>query len=65
MFKSYRELHAMVFTILIMALWVGNAFLPKPLPSEITGATIVVFTLMFQFFYRKSGTQNNGSGSTQ
>jgi putative effector of murein hydrolase LrgA (UPF0299 family) len=52
--KTWNDRLSLILIALIVALWLGNAWLPAPLPESVIGATIVVFTLVSQFYFRKA-----------
>jgi hypothetical protein len=51
--RTWRDQLALLLLIVIPLLWVGNCFLPKPIPEVIIGATIAGWTLIVQFYFRK------------
>jgi hypothetical protein len=53
--KTWNDRLSLLLIVLIMALWVGSAWLPQPVDSAVIGATIVVFTLIAQYYFRKRG----------
>jgi putative effector of murein hydrolase LrgA (UPF0299 family) len=54
LWKTWNDVLSLVLVIVIVGLWVGSAWLPQPLPESVIGATIVVFTLISQFYFRKA-----------
>jgi putative effector of murein hydrolase LrgA (UPF0299 family) len=60
--KTWNDRLSLVLILLIVALWVGSCWLPQPLPESVIGATIVVFTLVAQFYFRKKEDEPNNSG---
>ena len=54
MIKSFNDLFAIILIILIIALWILSGLHFINLSGEILGATIAVFTLIAQFYYRKA-----------
>ena len=51
---KFNDAYAVLLAVLIIALWVVQGLGLLNLAGEVTGATIVVFTLIAQFYYRKS-----------
>jgi hypothetical protein len=51
--KTWNDRLSIILLLLIVGLWLGNAWLPKALNDSIIGATIVVFTLVAQYYFRK------------
>ncbi len=49
--KKFNDRLAIVFLLLIVGLWVGNKWLG--MSGEIIGATISVFTMVAQYYFRK------------
>lgn len=49
--KLFNDRIALILIILIPALWIVNSWLK--LPSEVMGATIVSWTLVLQYYFRK------------
>lgn len=56
--KTFNDSLALIFTVGIPGLWVLNHW--YALPSEAIGASIVVWTLVAQHYYRKAAP-NGGS----
>ena len=54
LWQNWNDMLSLVLIVLIVALWVGSCYLPAPLPESVIGATIVVFTLVAQFYFRKA-----------
>lgn len=50
--KTFNDRLALLLMVLIPAIWLLARWMP--LPGEVTGATIVVFTLVAQFYFRRS-----------
>lgn len=51
--KTWNDRLSLILIVLIVAMWIGGCWLPVPLPESVIGATIVVFTLVAQFYFRK------------
>jgi hypothetical protein len=54
MIKTFNDLLALIVMILIIILWALQGLGIITLPGEIIGATIAIFTLIGQFYFRKS-----------
>lgn len=63
---NFRNLLALITQAEIIGVWVaqGMGILPN-LPEQVTGALIVVFTLMFQFYFRKKPEDEVPEGAGQ
>jgi hypothetical protein len=61
LWKTWNDVLSLVLVVLIFALWVGSCFLPQPLPESVIGATIVLVTLVGQYYYRKAKDEANNS----
>jgi hypothetical protein len=51
--QSFNDLLCLVFIFLIAGLWVLMGLKILALPPEVTGALIVTWTLLVQFYFRK------------
>jgi putative effector of murein hydrolase LrgA (UPF0299 family) len=55
--KTWNDRIALMVMVGVPGLWVGNCFLEKCLgavmPGEVIGATIMAWTLVLQFYFRK------------
>ena len=58
--KTWNDRLSLILIVLIVALWTGGCWLPAPLPESVIGATIVVFTLVAQFYFRKAAEGSGG-----
>lgn len=54
MIKTFNDLLALIVMILIIILWALQGLNLLNLAGEIIGATIAIFTLIGQFYFRKS-----------
>ncbi len=59
MIKKFNDLFAIMLTSLIVALWVVAGTNLIEIPPEVLGSTIAVFTLVAQFYFRKSPPGQN------
>ncbi|BAS31220.1 hypothetical protein [Dehalococcoides mccartyi] len=57
--KFFNDRLALFLIILIPALWIVNSWLM--LPSEVLGATIVSWTLVLQYYFRKKPEDPGGT----
>lgn len=55
LWKSWNDQLSLLLMVGIPALWAVNRWIP--LPSEVNGALIVVWTLVAQFYFRKKETE--------
>jgi len=53
MIKNFRNLLAIVLMVLIIVLWVIHGLGILTLQGEVTGASIAVWMLITQFYFRK------------
>jgi hypothetical protein len=51
--QSYNDLLFLVLILLITVFWVLLGLKIVELPSEITGALIVTWTILIQYYFRK------------
>jgi len=51
--QSFNDLLAAGLVVLISILWLAQACSNLSLPPEVTGALIVTWTLIIQFYFRK------------
>jgi len=58
---TFNDRLALVLLVLIPVLWVVQALGKVALPAEVTGALIVTWTLIVQYYFRKA-PPNGGSG---
>jgi len=54
LWKNWNDQLSLIVLLIIAALWALGGIGILKLPSEVTGATIVVFTLITQFYFRKA-----------
>ena len=60
--RSFRAgLGLLLAVVVIPGLWVLQALGRITLPGEVIGASIAVWTLVAQFYFRKSGPSDNGT----
>jgi len=57
--QNFNDLLCLVLVVMIMAAWILAGMRLLELPAEVTGALIVTWTLLVQFYFRKK----NGSPS--
>ena len=55
MIKNFRNLLALVLMLIIVVMWVVQGLGIISMPGEVIGASIVVWTLIAQFYFRKKG----------
>jgi len=53
LWKNWNDQLSLIVLFIIAALWVLGGIGIVKLPSEVTGATIVVLTLITQFYFRR------------
>jgi hypothetical protein len=51
--QNYNDFLCLVLIILIAALWILTGLKILELPSEVTGALIVTWTILIQYYFRK------------
>ena len=51
---KFNDAFAVLLAVLIIAVWVSDGLGFLTLSGEVVGATIVVFTLVAQYYYRKA-----------
>ena len=52
LWNKFNDQLALVGVVIIIGIWVANKWLS--IPKEAIGATIVIFTLIFNYYFRKS-----------
>ena len=57
--QSFNDFLCLILVVLIMALWILAGLKVLELPSEVTGALIVTWTILVQYYFRKK----NGDSS--
>ena len=60
--RTFNDTLALILLVGIPGLWVANKWLP--IPAEATGATIVAWTLVIQFYFRRAPSDGTPSGDT-
>jgi hypothetical protein len=55
--QNFNDFLCLVLILLIVALWILQACNKVTLPSEVTGALIVTWSLLVQYYFRKSKTE--------
>lgn len=55
MIKTFRNLLALVLMLIIVAMWIVQGLGIIAMPGEVVGASIAVWTLVAQFYFRKKG----------
>jgi hypothetical protein len=56
--KTFNDTLALVLLVGLPGLWIGTKWLP--LPGEVIGATIAGWTLIVQFYFRRSPDRPGG-----
>jgi hypothetical protein len=56
--QSFNDFLCMVLILLIAALWILTGLRTLELPSEVTGALIVTWTLLVQYYFRKKQSES-------
>ncbi len=51
--QSFNDLLCLILTFLIVALWVASGKAIIQLEEQVTGALIVTWTLLIQYYFRK------------
>jgi len=51
--QSFNDLLCLVLIFMIAALWILTGLGTLELPAEVTGALIVTWTLLVQYYFRK------------
>ncbi len=54
MFKNFNDFLALILVLAIIALWVLQGTGTIQAMPEVSGATIATFTLVVQYYFRKS-----------
>jgi hypothetical protein len=57
--QSFNDLLCLVLIILIAALWILTGLKVLELSAEVTGALIVTWTLLIQYYFRKKNTESS------
>ena len=55
MIKTFRNLLALILMLIIVAMWAVQGLGIISMPGEVVGASIAVWTLVAQFYFRKKG----------
>jgi len=53
MIKNFRNLLALILELVIIGMWIIQGMSIVAMPGEVIGASIAVFTLIAQFYFRK------------
>lgn len=68
MIKNFRDVLALLLGVIVFpGIWIGQGLGYLVLPGEVLGVTIVLETLIGQFFFRKAQakeSQTNGTSPT-
>jgi len=56
--QNFNDFLCLVLIAAIVSLWILQGINKLELPSEVTGALIVTWSLLVQFYYRKSKGDN-------
>jgi hypothetical protein len=56
--QNFNDLLCLVLTFLIVALWILMGMKILELSAEVTGALIVTWTLLIQFYFRKKQNES-------
>ena len=56
--QSFNDLLCLVLIILIASLWILTGLKVLELSAEVTGALIVTWTLLVQYYFRKKNTES-------
>jgi len=56
--KSFSYLLFLILILLIVAIWVLAGKKILELPSEVTGALIVTWTILIQYYFRKKQSES-------
>ena len=51
--RSFNDMLCLVLIVLIVGLWLLTGLKVIELPAEVTGALIVTWTLLVQYYFRK------------
>ena len=57
--QSFNDFMCLFLITMILALWIMLGLKMLDLPSEITGALIVTWTLLVQYYFRKKQNESN------
>jgi hypothetical protein len=55
--QTFNDLLALILTFGIIAIWILQGKSVITMPSEVTGAMIVTWTLIVQFYFRKKESE--------
>jgi hypothetical protein len=58
--QNFNDLLCLVLVALIMTLWILSGLKVLELPSEVTGALIVTWTILVQYYFRKKNGSISG-----
>lgn len=55
--QNFNDFLCLVLIVLIAALWILTGIKTLELPAEVTGALIVTWTLLVQYYFRKKSEE--------
>ncbi len=55
--QNFNDLLALGAIIIIPGIWIMQAVMKVAIPAEVNGALIVTWSLIFQYYFRKSKTE--------
>ena len=55
--QSYNDFLSLVLIVLIAVLWILLGMKVVELPNEVTGALIVTWTILIQYYFRKKQSE--------
>mgnify|MGYP001581961293 CR=1 FL=1 len=58
MFKTFNDFLALLLLIGLPIMWIVNSVFKLEMPGEVIGATLMAFTLVVQFYFRKQANEN-------
>ncbi len=56
--QNFNDFLCLVLILLIVALWILTGLKTLELPAEVTGALIVTWTLLVQYYFRKKQSES-------
>ena len=57
MIKNFRDILALILVLLILGFWIVQGLGLIAISEVVIGATISIFTLVAQFYFRKAKTE--------
>jgi len=60
MIKNFKNMLALILSLVIIAMWVAQGMSLVDMPGEVVGASIAVWTMIAQYYFRKKGDTENG-----